>query len=384
MTIEEVSVLENPNMAVVKLNVTDSEIANMKADFMGLTINGIEDKEGFKKVYESRQIVKKTRVGLVKYADGLKEKALAWQRKVNAEKNRVVAELEAIESHLQSEEDKIAAEKEWIRQEEERKQQERMQKRIDILAQYGYAIDLSFLKIISDEDFEKVVVNAKEQHEIELKKKAEEEVLRKQEEERLKAEREELDRLRKQQAEAQRIIDDQNRKIREEEGRQVQEREALRQQKIRNRIDQLNALGMVYSPIYNAYVFMDVNVDMLTELQLFNDEQWNALAEKITPAIDQRKEEAAIKKQLEIDRLQTEAAAKALREKEQREAAEKVQREEELAQSSDRVKFQSVVDQLRSITIPAMKSTKAKKLSHQVEDVIETTIGVINETFPQK
>jgi hypothetical protein len=49
---------ETVNMDVVKLNVTDSEIASMKAQYMHLSINGIEDKEGFKKVYESRQIVK--------------------------------------------------------------------------------------------------------------------------------------------------------------------------------------------------------------------------------------------------------------------------------------------------------------------------------------
>jgi hypothetical protein len=369
------------DMSIVKLNVTDTEIAKLKEQYLPLVINGIDDKEGLKRVYAARQEVKRLRVSLEKYADDLKEDALRWQKKVVAEKNRVVSEFKMIEAHLQSEEDKIAEEKERIRLEEERKEQERIQKRIDRLAEYGYAIDLTFLKTISDDDFEKVVDNAKSEHEKELAARAEQERLAKEEAEKLKAEREELDRLRKQQAEAQRIIDEQNRKLREEEERQSLEREAVRKQMLRNRCQQLTGLGMTFSPIYNAYVFKDVNVDVLTELNLFDDERWNELIEKITPVIADREKEIELQKQAEVDRIQKEAAEKALREKQEEEEKQKQLEAEKLAQSSDKVKWNTVIDQLQNISIPEMKSRKAKTLANVVTTGLNKIIDNITTTM---
>lgn len=208
---------DNASLDIVKLNVTDIEIARLKAEYGSLTINGIEDKAGLKKVYESRQIVKKTRTGLVKYADDLKEKAAVWVKKVNAEKNRCVAELEAIEEHLQGQEDIIEAEKERLRQEAINAENERVQKRIDSPSEYGYGIDYAIVKSIDDPTFEKVLANAKVEHEKWLQAKAELARLEKEKADRLEAERLELEELRKQQAAAQKIIDDNNERIRKEQ-----------------------------------------------------------------------------------------------------------------------------------------------------------------------
>jgi hypothetical protein len=333
MTVEQI---EQPNMSIVKFNVTDAEIAAMKNEYMGLTVSGIEDKEGLKKVYESRQKVKRVRVSLVKYADDLKESAIAWQKKVNTEKNRVVGELEAIEAHLQEEEDKIAAEKERIRQEAELKEQQRIQTRVDRLAEYGFAIDLSFIKSISDDDFEKVVVNAKIEHEKELAAKAEQARIAKEEAERLKAEREELGRLRKQQAEAQRIVDEQNARIKKEQ----EEKEAAilrEQQKIENE---------------------------KREIELQKQREAN---EKIRQAeLEQARKDAAEKERLRIIAEQEQA---------------KILEAEKLAQSSDKAKFRTVIDQLENVSIPEMKSKKAKSLSANVEVLITKIIDHINTSI---
>src|SRR5216110_148612 len=104
-------VTEAPRMDIVKFNVTDSEIAKLREEYLPLVINGVDDKAGLKRVYDARQVVKKTRVGVEKYAKELKETAIAWQKKVNIEQSRVVGELEAIENHLQTQEDIVAAEK---------------------------------------------------------------------------------------------------------------------------------------------------------------------------------------------------------------------------------------------------------------------------------
>ena len=97
---------EEVKQGVVKMNVTDTQIAKMRADYLGLTIKSLEDKQGFKAVYEARQEVERTRVALTKYADGLRQDAQEWQRKVIAEEKRVVGELKEIENHLQAEEER--------------------------------------------------------------------------------------------------------------------------------------------------------------------------------------------------------------------------------------------------------------------------------------
>lgn len=204
-------------MNVVKFNVTDAEIAKLKEQYLPLKINGVDDKAGLKSVYDARQVVKKTRVGVEKFAKEMKETAIAWQKKVNAEQGRVCGELESIEAHLQGEEDAVAAEKERIRVEAEEKEKARIQSRIDKLAAYGFAIDYTLISTIDDIKFSDVLASAKLEHEKELSVKAEAERIQKEEQERLKRERAELEELRRQQAEAQKIIEANNARILKEQ-----------------------------------------------------------------------------------------------------------------------------------------------------------------------
>lgn len=338
-TLEETEVLElnaEPKMEVVKLNITDAAIAKFKEDYLPLKVNGIEDKEGLKKVYDARQDVKKTRVGVSKYADKLKANAIAYQNKVNTEKKRVITELESIEAHLQGEEDKIAAAKEEIRLEAEKKENERIQKRIDHLAEYGFSIDYNTIKTIDDTAFEIVLSNAKSEHEKELIEKAEQERLAKEEAEKLKSEREELELLRKQQAEAQRIIDEQNEKIRKEH----QEEAAA----------------------------------ILAEKQKIE-------LEKRELELEQQKEAAGKLRQIELEKAKKEAAENERLRLIAEEEQNKILEAEKLAQSSDKVKFKTVIDSLTAIQVPEMKSKKAQKLSSDVKELIQKVIGHINSNI---
>lgn len=324
------------NMDVVKLNVTDTEIARMKEEYLPLKINGLEDKEGLKKVYESRQIVKKTRTSLVRYADALKEKSLAWQRKVNGEKNRIVAELEDIEAHLQAEENKIDRAKEDLRLAEERAKQAIVQARINRLAEYDYGIDLTFLQGISDETFEKVLENARVEFEKEQARIADEKRLADEAAAKLKADQEELALLREKQAHSQRIIDQENERIAREQ--QAKEDEIKRQD------DKVRA-----------------------ELAAFE------LAKKIDEQNRQRdiQLEAALKEATEKERLRL------IEEQKQKAIAE----EEKLNASSDKVKFKAVAATLTSIVIPAMKSRKAMKLHEEVRGMIDRIVEHIGKNI---
>lgn len=308
-------VLPEINLFVVELNVTDTRIKEMKEEYMPLKVNGIGDKAGLKMVYESRQIVKKTRVSVVKYADELKEKAVSWQKKVNMEKNRVIGELESIEAHLQAEEDKVTIEKEQLRLAAAKQEEARVQKRIDALAAYGFAIDFNTIKTIDDTSFEIVLNNAKSEHEKELAAKAEEARMQKLEQERLISERKELEELRAKQAEAQRIIEAENLRIKKEQ--EAKEAVIHAEQK---RIEDEKR-----------------NIEQQQQ-QRDAEDDYNRFKEKFR---------------------QIEAAKQ-----------EKIQEEEKLAMASDKVKFQTVIGMIGGINIPEMKSAKSKKLAGDVKDLL--------------
>lgn len=209
-TIEKTEQASTPETGVVKLNVTDTAIAEFKSKYLPLKVNGIEDKEGLKAVYEARQEVKRVRVALQKYAKEKKEDALEWQRKVNTEEKRILGELKPIEDHLQAEEDKIEAEKQRIKQEAIDAENARVQLRVDALMELGFKVDVGVLKVISDEAFATVLDTAKQKKEAELAAQAEEKRLAEIAAAKLLADQEELRILREQQAAAQKIIDAEN------------------------------------------------------------------------------------------------------------------------------------------------------------------------------
>lgn len=325
--------LEMPTMEIVKLNVTESEIARMEEEYAGLTVDGIEDKAGLKRVYESRQIVKKTRTSLVKYANELKEKALAWQRKVNTEKDRVVTRLEAIEAHLQSEEDRIEAEKRRIEQEAKDREAARIQARIDKLGAYGFQIEYAMITSINEATFERVLDNARVEFEKDQAREAEEKRLADEEAARLKAEREELDRLRAEQAEAARIIRENNERIaREQQGRE----EAIRKEEERL-----------------ARERREQEEKILAEARRIEEEKRIAKA----------REEAA-----EAARLK--AIEDAKREAEEKERAEKeaqLEAARQMALRPDKEKLQALSDFLWGLEMPSVKDEAAQMIVNEVQ-----------------
>lgn len=329
--------LEAPKMDVVKLNITDAAISQMREDFMPLRIDGVNDKAGLRKVYESRQIVKKTRVGVVKYADELKEQAIIWQNKVNTEKNRVVDKLKEIEEHLQKEEDRIAEEKERIQKEIEEKENARIQDRIDQLAVYGFGIDYTTIKSIDNETFQTILNNAKIEFAKEQEAKAEAERLAKEEAARLRAEREELEKLRSEAAKAQAIIDSENERIRNEN--------LAKERAIREEREKIEAEKKAI------------------ELQKQKDAEEKIRAEQIEKA----KAEAT-------ERARLEAIAEAMRAEEDKIAAErlaKIEEERQAALRPDKEKLQAFANTLSTLAIPTVSNEPAQLIVNDIQVMID-------------
>ena len=101
--------------ALATFSPINSEIATLAAEYMPLTIAGVNDKEGYALVHRARMIVKGHRVNIDKHRKQLNADALAWQRKVNDWAKEKTALLEPIENHLTAEEDRIDKEKEAIK-----------------------------------------------------------------------------------------------------------------------------------------------------------------------------------------------------------------------------------------------------------------------------
>lgn len=102
---------ENPiTTALVKENVTEKILKQIKDDFLPLKINGIDDKEGYKKVHEARMTCVKLRTTTEKICKKGREEAVKVQKEWLAKEKEVIAQITPVEEHLKKQEAAIDAE----------------------------------------------------------------------------------------------------------------------------------------------------------------------------------------------------------------------------------------------------------------------------------
>ena len=142
-------------MNEVKLfDITDIAIQELADRYSGLTISGIDDKEGYKAVKAARIVMKGYRVDVDKRRKELNEDALKHQRMINSEAKRITEKLVYIEDSLANEEKKIDSLNAEIKAEEQRKIDEKRQHRIDSMVSVSYRYNGNlFTNINSSEIF---------------------------------------------------------------------------------------------------------------------------------------------------------------------------------------------------------------------------------------
>jgi len=335
MTVNEVET------GIVKFVPTDAAIAEMRNQYMGLKVNGIDDKEGLKAVHDARMIVKGKRVEVEKKRKALKADALEYGRKVDAEAKRITALLQPIEDHLQHEEDIVTREKERIAKEEAERQAAITRDRMEKLAAVGAHAFPTEVQMWTDEDFAAELTKATDAFNA---KKAAEEVERKaraEEAERNRIEAERLAEERRKMEEAQAQMDRQRAEI-EAEKRKLAEAEAARQRAI----------------------------DDARRKRELEEE-----AKERAAAMEKAKQEAAEKARIETEaRLKREAAEKAERERVAAEKAEAKRLKKEAARP-DQEKLRAFAETLRTMDRPALRSDVAIKVLGQI---IDETVERIN------
>lgn len=394
------------NSTLVKHNITDAVIAGLKDKYKDVKLKDINDKESYLECVSASKEIRKVEIIIEKVCKVGREDAVREQKLWLAEekkrlnstgefKNPIDADIKKFDDNLAEQE---AAEK--------RKQEEQFMSRQTTLLKMeavysgnsftlgNVSYEINNIKEADEEiwndvilakykkEFEKVeAVRADEEKK---KQEAADELARQQElfaEQKLAFERQQ-----KELADQQKLLDEQKKKqddeIRETQQRKDNEVREAKATQDRNRIQQLQSLGLHFTVQGNAYVYEDVNVDVMTELNLFDEAQWNKLIEEITPIIDERKLAALRKEQARIEKEKQDAIDLAIQQEKDRVAEEKrldeVKRQqeeqlrlEELAKASDKDKWASFLSLHNAITLPEFKSAIYKSKLQQYKEKME-------------
>ena len=323
--VETVSPIET---ALAEVNVTSQVIAKLKSDYLGLKINGIEDKAGFAKVETARKECKSLRNLAVNICKKGREDAIKTQKDWIAKEKEVVADISEVESYLEKQSDEIKELEKQILFEAAQKL--KLPSRIEKLATIGISVEDAELLKINDEQFNSLFNEFHEKH---LAEKAE--ALRV-EQERLQKEADEKERLRQIEIEKENLrlkaIAEQREKELEAERAEVRKREAA-QEELR-RVEQEKA-------------------DKLLELQRKEAER------KLKAEREAREKiEAELK---EKQRLENEAKLKAEQEEKERIAAEK-----KAAKAPDKDKMITAISALKLHPVDGLKSKESEAVIAEI------------------
>lgn len=390
------------------IGVDEAFIARINEQCMSLKINGIQDKEGYKKVHDARMIYKTTRVKVDKHGKSLRDAVIVYNRDVIKEEKRLIALLEPGESHLAAEEKTIDDALEAIRLEKVRQEELRIQGRIDRLEAFGMgliaghyrlpfdapgvAVPAPLVKICTDEQFEQFLIpiqvaKTKENHrlfEIEQKWIAEQDRIAQVATEQ-EAERQRLTAVAIEQEKAARevarleqerltTIAEEERKatmrLRLEEAERQKAEDALRAERDRTRREQEEWESIKVAELRSIEAAKQKAID---------DE--NARKQKIID--DERRA-------VELEKARQEAALKAIKdmeEKSKREAEEKVAKElaakireeRRLARQPDKAKIFLVADTLENIQTPDVKTDEGKAVALSIMMDIQALIKSIRQ-----
>lgn len=382
---EEIPLEQVIDNTLVRANITNKVLAELKERYGNVRLKSVDDKESYLECKASSREIRKVEILAEKICEAGRSEAIKTQRLWLFKQKELLEKTALIKNPIDVEIKKFEDEEARKELDAQKKREEVYINRQSALSKMGAIYDngsfvlnhISYeVELIkqSDDDmwndtilpkykkvFEEIEASKVEE---ENKRKAELEEQKRQRDEfelQQKKFREEQELFAQQQADLQKQKDDADRKERLAQDQKDSEERIKKGQIIDTRINQLRGLGLSFNHIYNAYTFEDINIDMATEVNLLNDEEWSALIEKVTPIISQRKEESA-KRIFDAAEKQKQAdIQKALEDAEIKKQQEQQRKEEELAQASDRSKWAHYTSQLNAITIPEFKSNTYKK-----------------------
>lgn len=393
---------------LVKANVTKQVLAALKEKYGNLKLKSLDDKETYLELVSARKEVRKVGIITEKICLKGREDANKIQKLWISKEKEVSKEILEVQNPIDAEIKKFEDEVDRKEQEESKKKEAEYMNRQALILKYGakynngslelnhISYEISLIKEADEEqwndtilpkykkvyeEIEAVRVEEENKRKIELENQRKEKEYFELQQKKFK---EQQEAFAKQQKELQEQKDAHEKEQRLEQQRKYEEEKKKQQSIIDTRMNQLKGLGMDYSFTYNAMIFEDVNIDVQTELGIFNEEEWNNLIHRITPVIEERKTASNEKLSAKLEKEKKEAielAAQQEREKiaeQQRQDELKKQQEaqrkqQELEASKDKVQWEHFLILLNTVSLPSsLKSSIYKsKLSIAKEKIEE-------------
>ena len=384
--------------ALVKENITDKVIRQLKENFGGMALKSLDDKESYLEIKKGRLEVRRIGILVEKVCKKGREDALAIQKKWLNKEKEVLGKIAEVQDPLDAEIKKFEDEIERKENEEKQRREEAFMARQSSLLKYGaeyrngsyelaeLSYEVELIKQADTEMWDEVILpKYKRVYEQKEAARVAEETKRREELERQEKERRELEEKQAAFRKEQEDFERQKRELQEQKDRQereIHEAEQKRQHEefqkkvaIRNgRVKELKELGCNYDAEDEMYRYMGLGVVLGAEIESLSEEDWRALIDKTKPYMQRRKEEEEEKVRLSIEKGKQEAAELAAKREREKMAEEQrlaeLKKAEEMAQASDKTRYEDVIQYLSDYPVYEMKSGIYRKKMNIIKDFI--------------
>lgn len=338
---------------LLKYDSVIPKVEELKSEYMNLTIQSVEDKDGYQRVKEGIRFLVIKRNEIEEKRKELKADSLAFGRAVDARAREITSLITPIEEYLKDQKAKIDEELENIKMQEELKKQAKIKDRHNSLLQAGMSLvgneyiwndrndnidSLSFatinLETLSDEEFKFFV------DEVAIK---------------IQQANATYDSISK---ERERLLEEQQ-KLKEEQEAMRKEIEQMKLMRTQHRVTELTNLGLVPSSLFGVQQMcyqrntIFIPVISFQDIEEQNTEDWKRIFFNVNELIKQ------------YEKLKAEDTQKQI---EQEEAT--IKEQERLTGLSDKEKVADYCKRLFEVPTPELKTLKWKKELR----VITTTI----------
>ena len=348
------------------------EVGEILAGYQDIKVTEVTQVKEMSEAREKRLILKNARTTVERKRKELKEESLKTGRAIDAVARFVKEQIEPAEKYLE-EQEKF---KELL---EKAQAAERLAARTEAIAKFADPA-LYNLVDMSEESFQELLI--KLENEAAEKLEAE----RKAEEERLAAQKAERERQEK--------IAEENKRLQ----REAEEQRAANERKLA-RVNQVTALGMVWSESLQAYKLDDHSVSAQDIIEL-NDVKWKIAVSDIQKKVtEQREAAAAVERAAQAEReaelAEQRKAADAERQRreelekqeaerkaaEEKAVAEKLAAERQALLAPDKDKIRALIPKLAAIKseLPATKEERAQELVKTIDAMLDKAVAFIEE-----
>jgi hypothetical protein len=147
--------------AVSEIAKTDMAIAQVRDEYMSLTVTGPQDQDGYKSAEVALKKVVRMRTSVEKTRKELKADSVRYGKAVDAEARRISELIEPIEEHLKKQCDIVRLEEARQQVAAENARRDEVSGWVRELSELGYPVDFPVLQRMTAEEFDFVRLSAK-------------------------------------------------------------------------------------------------------------------------------------------------------------------------------------------------------------------------------